>query len=138
MILDCSDSEMMCVLSDTNRLLFGFVLGPCALDCVSLSILLEVGLGIAVNTEVGKNSLIATGLGLADVCHLDGLLSQLPLVPTIVRVDILLDEMKRGLNALINHEFVLDASFHRLIDQTQLHLPHSTTTFLKESSILRK
>ena len=119
-------------------MLLCLVLGSSVLDGVGLSIFLEICLGIAVNSKVGKQGLVASCLGLADVGHLNCLLPQLPLVPVVVRVNVLLDEVGWSLNALIDHQLVLDPSLNCLVNETELDLTSNSTTFLKESSRRRK
>lgn len=101
---------------------FCLVLRAGVFDGVGLCIFLEVGLGVAVDPEVGEEGLVAAGLCLPDVGHLDRLLPQLPLVPAVIRVDILLHEVHGCLDALVHHKFVLDATLDCLVDQTQFHL----------------
>ena len=57
------------------------------------SILLQVGLSVTVNSEVGEKGLITSCLSFSDVCHLYCLFPELPLVPTVIWIDILLNEM---------------------------------------------
>lgn len=103
-------------------MLFCLVLSSGILDGVGLCILLEIGLSITINSEVGKQSLIASSLGLANVGHLDRLLSQLPLVPVVVRIDVLLNEMGWSLDSLIHHQLILDSSLYCLVHKAQLDL----------------
>jgi hypothetical protein len=61
-------------------------------------------------------------LSLADVGHLNSLLSQLPLVPVVVRVDILLNEVGWRLYAFIDHQLILYPPLNCLVHQAQLNL----------------
>ena len=108
-------------------MLLCLVLSSRVLDGVGLGVFLEIRLGIAVHPKVGKQGLVSSGLGLADVRHLDRLLPQLPLVPVVVGVD-----------ALIDHQLVLDSSLNCLVHEAELDLASRSTTFLKESSRRRK
>lgn len=119
-------------------MLLCLVLSSRVLDGVGLGVFLEIRLGIAVHPKVGKQGLVSSGLGLADVRHLDRLLPQLPLVPVVVGVDVLLHKVCRGLDALIDHQLVLDSSLDCLVHEAELDLASRSTTFLKESSRRRK
>lgn len=99
-------------------MLFSFVLSSRILDRIGLCILLEICLCITIDLKVREQGLVASGLRLADIGHLDCLLPQLPLIPAVTRVNILLDEVNRSLDSLIHHQFVLNAAFNCLIDQT--------------------
>lgn len=92
---------------------------------------------IAVHSEVGQDSLVGSGLGFPNVGHLDGFLPELPLVPIVVGVQILLNKMSGSLNRLVKHEPIVEASFYCLVNQTELHLSYRPVTFLKVSSSLR-
>jgi hypothetical protein len=46
--------------------------------------------------------------------------------------------VRRGLDALIDHQLVLDSSLNCLVHEAELDLASRSTTFLKESSRRRK
>lgn len=119
-------------------MLLCLVLSSSVLDCVGFSIFFEIGLGITVNSKVGKQGLVTSGLCFTDVSHLNRLLSQLPLVPVVVWINVLLDKVSWSFDALINHQFVLDSSLNCLIHKTKFNLYSRIVTFLKESSRRRK
>ena len=87
--------------SNANGLFLGLKLSACVLDRIGLSIFLEVGLSIAVDSEIGQNGLIRSGLGLSYIGHLNSFLSELPFVPAVIRVDVFLDKVNRRLYALV-------------------------------------
>lgn len=64
----------------------------------------QVHLGLVVDSEVGQFSLDGHCDLLSNVGHLKCLLSQFPLVPVVVRLYILFDEMDWRSHALINHQ----------------------------------
>ena len=57
-----------------------------------------------ISSEVGQLSLDADGNLVSDVCHLQSLLSQVPLIPMIVGFDMLFDKVSRSLCILVDHE----------------------------------
>lgn len=71
---------------------------------IGTALLRQPDLGLVVNSEVGEFSLNADGYLLPDISHLQGFLPEVPLVPEVVGLDVLLHEVKRGLHALVHHE----------------------------------
>jgi hypothetical protein len=60
-------------------------------------------LGLVVDSEVGELSLDTDSDLLADIGHLECLLSEIPLVPAVVGLNMLLYEMGRCLETLVYH-----------------------------------
>jgi hypothetical protein len=79
-------------------------------------------LGIAIDPKVGQDGLIGPRLGLPDIGHLYRFLPELPLVPAVIGVDVLLHEMHWGLYPFIEHELVLDPAFDGLGHEAQFYL----------------
>ena len=71
---------------------------------ISLVVLGQPDLSFRIDAEVGQFSLGAHGDLPADVGHLQGLLPQVPFVPVVVRVDVLINKVERSLFALVNHQ----------------------------------
>ena len=108
--------------SHTNRLLLCLKLGTSILNSIGFGILLKISLGIAIHSEVGQNSLIGPRLGLSNIRHLYSFLSEFPLIPAVVRIDVLLYKVHWGLNTLIEHELVLDPALDGLGHEAQFYL----------------
>ena len=82
--------------------------------------------------------MISSSLGLSDVRHLNSLFSEFPLIPTVIGIDILFNEVGWSLYTFVKHKFILDATLYCLIDETKLDLNDDEHTFLKVSSSLKK
>ena len=64
----------------------------------------QPNLCLVVDSEVGQLCLYTNSDLLSDVGHLERLLPEVPLVPAVVGLDVLLDEVSGGLHALVHHE----------------------------------
>ena len=71
---------------------------------VGLVILRKPDLRLVVDPERAQLGLHRDSRLLADVRHLQCLLTQIPLVPVVVRLDILIDEVHGRFSALVNHQ----------------------------------
>ncbi len=80
----------------------------CVRRCVDASVssrfLGQPHLRLVIDSEVRQLCLYTDGNLLSDVSHLQGLLSQVPLVPAVVRFDVLLYEMRGRFHALVDHK----------------------------------
>lgn len=77
--------------------------GCCVDTSICLVVLGEPDLGLGIDAEVRKLGLSTDSDFSADVSHLEGLLSEVPLVPVMVRIDMLINEMQWCLLTLVNH-----------------------------------
>lgn len=110
------------LISNADWLLLSLELCSCVFYGVGLCVLFEVGLGITVDSEIGKDGLVWTGFCLSDISHLDGFLSELPFVPTIIGIDIFFDEMNWCFYSLIDHQLIFYSSLNCLGDEAQSQL----------------
>lgn len=101
--------------SNTNRVLLSLILGSSILYSISLGIFLEIGLSITIHSEVRKYGLISNRLSFSNIGHLNRFFSELPLIPAVIGIDILLDKVYRCLDTLIDHELVFYSAFNSLI-----------------------
>ena len=79
----------------------------CVCRCINPSIRVvifgEPDLRLVVDTEIRKLCLGRNRDLSANVCHLQGFLPQVPLVPVIVWFNMFLYEMSRACNAFVDH-----------------------------------
>ena len=61
-------------------------------------------MSLVVDSEVGQLGLSGNSELLADVCHLERFLTQVPLVPVVVGLDVLLDEVDGALQFFVDHQ----------------------------------
>ena len=61
-------------------------------------------MSLVVYPEGGQLGLDRNSGLLADVGHLEGFLSQVPLVPVVVRLDVLLHEVHRRFSSFVDHQ----------------------------------
>lgn len=115
--------------------------------CVSCGFFRKPNLGLVIDSEVREFCLNTNCDLLTDVGHLKSFLPKIPLVPGIVRLDVLINEMCWSLHALINHEwgrdreermhtvFTLEESSERGFREVILHLKQMDQLWLPSAAL---
>ena len=82
----------------------------CSIDArVRVVVFMQPDLRLVVDAEIRKLGLSRYCDLATNVCHLKSLLSQVPLVPMVVWLNMFLDEMGWARDTLVNHEWCRDA-----------------------------
>ena len=76
----------------------------CVNACVGFIVFWQIDLSLVVNPEVGKFCLRAHSHLSSDVSHLQCLTSKFPLIPVVVWLDVLVNEMGWSCHTFVNHE----------------------------------
>ena len=84
--------------------LFEHCVGACINTGICGVVLLKPNLGFVVDSEIAELGLSANSELSPDVGHLKGFLSEFPLVPVVVRLNIFLYKVRRAVITLVNHQ----------------------------------
>ena len=98
-------SSLYLLVTKTHNVSFGQFSVRARIDTrIRLVVLRQVDLGLVVNAEVGQLCLGRAGNLASDVGHLQSLLSQVPLIPVIVWLNVFLHKVGWTFNALVHHQ----------------------------------